>query len=844
MNFKTTLMLLVLLVIAGSVYWLFPADPAGRSAPPATADESSRLTPVFEPMPEEKDIRQVTFATAGRPEIVFERGPAPSGRPGQPDEWRIVSPVQAPAETWVVSGMVNSFARLQSHIRYGTNGSSAVSDADAGFDRPRATLRFTLADGKTLTLEIGRQREIPSGTYVRAGGAAVAHLIERDFSTELKRELKDFRAKTLTRFSANDARRLNIEVDGKRFALSKTDDGEWLLTEPIRARADARKVSELLTKLAAARAEEFIAEDALEAGASGMDAPSLRVTLETRSPVPPAQPATQPAEGPEPEPSYVTTVLSLDVGGFADLKQTNRYVRVATQPGLARVPTTALDALRVKLNDLVDPKITGLSRDRISRIELAGAVPSAAIERRDGAWHGAGDLAELDTEAVATLITAIEELRSVSIVDDPAAIGDAGFNPPRATVTVTSDAALAPLIIQVGATTASGVNAYLRIDGQPLTYVVDAREANKLAAGTLALRSRVIVDARPEQLTRIERRRGDTVHVLARHNAAWELVEPAGAALDSNAAQELANDLARLRAKRAVARGAGEGLGLDAPDAVISFTVLPAPTAAAAAAPSAAGTTIAAAPTDATDIPEGGPADGGGATDAGMGDLPGPGEASAPEAGAPDGANPAVAPAASAPVEYTLHVASRAGAWYAKLADGAYAYELDESVGRVLTGELLRRELFAIGTDSIRGVRVRSPAGVLEFAREGEEWKFAADPFVKLSQERVNVFVMEIARMRADTLIAWRGGTAPSDAPLRLTLLLDGAREVHLDVTADNSAGGTRIGFLPADGRLFTIRDADVENLERPLTYYLQQDGPPARREGVPPPPTFPMPPR
>ncbi|MBK8915292.1 MAG: DUF4340 domain-containing protein [Phycisphaerales bacterium] len=841
MNFKTTLMLLVLLVIAGGVYWLFPAAPSGSTAPPAAVDDGSRLSPVFDPMPEEKDVRQVAFAAAGRPEVVFERSAVQGARPGQPDEWRIVSPVQAPAETWVVSGMVNSFARLQSHIRYGADGASAVSDAEAGLDKPRATLRFTLADGSTRTLEIGRQREIPSGTYVRASGSTVAHLIERDFSTELKRELKDFRTKTLTRFSSNDARRLSIDVEGRRFALNKADDGEWLLTEPVRARADARKVSELLTKLAAARADEFVADDALEAGAAGMDSPSLRVTLELRSAAPATQPATQPVEGPEPEPTYVTTTIAMEVGAFADLKQTNRYVRVEGQPGLARVPNTSLDALRVKLNDLVDPRITGLSRDRMSRIELSANGETAAIDRRDGAWHGAGDLAELDAEAVAALVTAIEELRSVSIVDDPAAVANAGFDPPRAVVTVTSDAALAPTVIQIGATTASGVNAYLRIDGQPLTYVVDAREAARLAGGPLALRSRVIIDARPEQLTRIERRMGNAVHVLARHNSAWELVEPADAALDANAAQELANDLARLRARRVVARGAGQGLGLDAPDAVISFTVLPAPAAPSAAAPSTAAPAPTA-PADATDIPANGDGPGGESSHGGDA-VKSAGDAAVPHENAGTEAAGGPAAAAATPIEHTLHVANRGGAWYARTADGAYVYELDESVGRVLTGELLRREVFAVGIDSIRGVRVRSPGGVLEFVREGEEWKFAADPFVKLSQERVGTFVMETARMRADTIVAWRGGTAPADAPLRLTLLLDGGHEVHLDVTADDAGGPARFGFLPADGRLLTLRDADVVNMERPLSYFLQEDGPATRREGVPPPPTFPMPP-
>lgn len=791
MNFKTTFVLLALLLIVGAAVWMFP-----RSPEPASPDKedagAQQFTPVFDPLPAEADVRKIELAQPGKPTLIFERA-ADQGDKGQTAEWRIVSPVQAPAETWLASGLINTFGRLQSHLRFEPGRGPQVTAEEAGLTAPRATVTFTKADGKALTLQVGKQREIPNGTYVRAAGSNTIHLIERDFSTELKRELKDYRAKVLTKFSVNDARQIALDSGGRHYELTKTADGDWLLNEPVRARADLKKVNELLTKIAALRAVEFMPD--ADNAVYGLDKPASRIVISTETRK--AKPTTAPAgsEPPPPPPEFETTTgqVVLAVGNFSDLKQTNRVVQV-DGGGVAAVAKTALDPLEVKLADLVDMQVTGLAKDQISKLEIRHGDEAAVLERRNGAWSGTGDLATLEPDAVVTLAQTLQDLRAINLVEKPETLENSGLDNPRAVITATTQENLNTVTLRVGATTASGINAYVRVEGQPIVYVVDAKEAAKLVVPALSLRSRTIVDVKPEDITRIERTRGGASYVAAREGTSWKLQQPADATADLAAVQEIAADLARLRAKRVVAREQVAQYGLDKPDVTLRFTITPsAPPAASATQPS-------------------------GAT------QPASGDAAPPAAGAA-AAQPQQA-AGTGPVQRTLLVAWRDGAAFAKLDQEPFVYELDESVYKVLTGELLRREIFDFSADAVTRVRVTSDGPALELVKDAEGWKLGSDPYVKLAQDRVKAYVADLAKLRAEEYVQYRDATAPQPVAITVHVQLDNERQTELQIGGPQAESGARIGYLPEQKRSFKLRPLDVENLTRKLDYFLQPDKP------------------
>lgn len=781
MNFKTTFVLLALLLVAGAGMWfVWNNEPADRGRKSPETAETTKSTPVFDPQPEDKDIVKIEYAPAGKTPLTFERS-LKEGSKDQYDDWRITAPVTSPSETWTVNNLVTTFARAQSDVHYEGEKAAKLTAAETGFDQPRARITFTKTDGKQLVLEIGKKRDFPTGTFVRAAGAKTIHLVEQDFSDQLKRELKDFRSKTLTKVSPNDVNRLTLETGGARFDASRISDG-WVLNEPIKARGDSKKIAELISKISTLRAVDFLADSPAGAATYGFEQPFAKATLVAESHK--AKPSSAPAADSQPaapEIETITKTIEVTVGNFADLKQANRYVRIGDIPGVATVAATAVDGLSVKLPALVDSSVTGLSKDRISKLELNVGGQSATLERKDGKWVGVGDLAALDTDAVITLVTTLQDLRSISVVEDAETLKKTGLDTPRATITASMEGAVNPVALRVGANTGSGLNTYVALDSQPVVYVVDAKEAAKLIVPPLALRSRAIVDAKPEDVTKIDRAGGPITYSLAREGATWKLTQPADAQLDLGAAQELATDLSRLRAKRVVARDQDAEYGLDKPTVTVKFTL----------------------------------------------------QTSAPPAGSQpaEAAPPAPGPA----VERALRVAWKDKAAFARLESEPFIYELDESVYKVLTGELLKRDLFDLAPESVTGLRVESPTGTLDFVKEGADWKFGPDPFVKLAPDKMKTFVADVTKLRADEYSAYRDAAAPAETPITVTIKQQNGAATVLKIGPSTGENQPRIGYLPALQRSFKVRPIDVENLLRSLDYFLASDKPAPGQPGGPP---------
>src|SRR5688572_23072088 len=96
MNFRTTLVLLVALVIVGA--WLFFTAGSGDKPKVSKADEKKLLDI------ESADVTKVVVTPREGTRTVFEK----SG-----EEWRMTEPVNAPAEKWQVDGLVREVVELK-----------------------------------------------------------------------------------------------------------------------------------------------------------------------------------------------------------------------------------------------------------------------------------------------------------------------------------------------------------------------------------------------------------------------------------------------------------------------------------------------------------------------------------------------------------------------------------------------------------------------------------------------------------------------------------------------------------------------------------------------------------
>jgi len=775
MNFKTTGVLLALLVVVLAVWLVVPRaeQPQTQPAPPTTFEET---TAIFDPQPKTGDILRVVIERPNKPRIVFSRQPKPDD-PEQLDKWQALEPLAAPVLDYMVDGLISTFTALRSRARFEPGSAGAPGDADAGLAPPVATVTLSDKNQKEYRIEIGQKAPVSADTYVRVAGTI--HIASRDLWPQVKKEFHEYRDKRLCAVTPADAVRVELTAEGQRYRFSRGSDGAWVIDEPVKAYAETDQVMALLRKISGLRAQDFVEEASGGSESYGVDQPYLTasVTTETKRKLPPAADAseTQPAE---PQYETVTTTHGVVIGGFADMKQERRYAKPADQDWLATVNQKDVQDLVPDLLKLRDPRITRIKAADIVALELTAEGQTVRLTKADGVWQGSGDLAELELPAVTDVLQALEDLSALEYLVEPGDLTTYGLADPRAVVSVTVAGAVEPVSLRVGDLTKSGRNAYVLREGQQTVFVVSAAQANRLVVSPLSLRSRQILSSSPDQICRLDVRRDERRYVLERVDQKWQFVEPPGLPVEPAAIRTLVNDLARLRARRAVGKSVGgqddARFGLDQPLVVVEFDLA---------------------------------------------------EPTSPPATQPEGE---AMGAASEPTRHVLRVGRQKTVAYARLDDDPFVYELDQTIYEVLTGELINRKLFDFEAGEVTGLVIVAPGGTLEFVKEKDEWKYVPDPYAPLAQSKLKELADAIAGLRVEMYLAYRDGdfaeTGLFSAPVTVSIRLTGGRMANLKISQEVQGQLPRLAGWVEEKRIFRLRQADCQRLLRGLDYYLKSE--------------------
>ncbi|MBI5865493.1 MAG: DUF4340 domain-containing protein [Planctomycetes bacterium] len=779
-----TTIILALLAVAGGVAILL--SPAKKADETENKPEQpAKAAALLDPKPDKDSIVRVAFERSGKPRLAFERSGAKDDS-GQFEPWRMTEPAAGATDSPVVDGLVHTLIELTSKRSFKAGGDGGVSVKDAGLDAPTATLMIADKTGKETKLEIGRRVPMSNNYYVRIAGSDTIHETDRDFSYDMKRDVGDYRGKSPLRVARNNAVQVHIDYDGAAYEIARNGE-DWVLSSPAKAYASAEKVKSIVNALANVRIDKFVDDAPTSLAAFGLDRPYLRVAVRTEEKK--LKPASQPAGSTQPvEPQFETTAKTHEIliGGVSDATNGFRFMKLPDQPWVATIPSSAVEQLLPK--DIREMRLTRASAAAITQLAISTGDSSANLTKKNGVWTGEGDLAEIDGDAVQTLCDTIAGLKAVDFVDDPSKLEKAGLDKPRATITATITGQVEPLVVRIGNET--------EIGDQAGAAFVPAGLAAKLIVPPISLRSRNIFSAPVSQISRIEQHRGEIVTIVERAGDQWKLVQPDGAAADASGMGDITRDLSSLRAKRVVSKGGFETRGFDKPSATVTFTI-----------------------------------------DANASSQP---AESQPAASAPA--------APQTPATHTITLSRFGVGFFARLDENPYLFELDETVYRSLTGELIRRKLFDFDAKAVQRMRIESNNGMVEFVLgDDNKWTYTPDPSVKPSQSKIVGLAGLVSNMAVEQYLMYRGAdvaAAEKGAQISIEVALKNGETATIKVQPLQRGEAPRMASWMEKGCTFVLRSSDAEALIRGLDYYIQEEAPqpPPEDQGPPPglPPGFP----
>jgi len=561
MKYKSTLLLLVAVVIAGLTAYSLSKKPTSAEA----ARQRRRLLPDFQA----GEVRRLAIqGPDGR--IVCRREGA--------DEWRILEPVNVRADRWRIEGILDQLETAEKVSSTFPRSGRDLDMAQYGLDEPARTVTVSLDESgaPAWTLKIGKPAGAAESVFVALDGQEGVFAVNKDVTDRAAVTVMDLRSRALApRISAFDLETVALSATGTderppvELECAKAAK-RWELTRPVRDLADRGEIEALANRLYDHHIadDDFIVDDPTKAAEYGLDEPALTVTLSGKGK------------------SHTVTFARRQEGDGAAF-----YALTRGEPTIVKVPESLFEGLRKGPDDLRERTLADFRVDDVEEAAVAGPTGELLLTRRDGAWQMDGEPpTPADADAVDGLLKELEglEVRDFA-ADEPADLAPYGLTEGEAVSVTLRDADGDELAsLSLGRADEQGDAVYARRAAYPAVLAVPKGDYHgQVRRGRVAFLDRRVLDEPRAEARQIVLERGREHFECAwrREQAAWELTEPATGAADRYAVQALLGDLAPLRALAFAAEQADDlsAYGLAEPAIVLQVTYQAEPVAGAGA---------------------------------------------------------------------------------------------------------------------------------------------------------------------------------------------------------------------------------------------------------------------
>lgn len=449
-RFRGTLLAAVVFLVALGAWWaLKPAPPT-----PGAAAPTAEGIPLFQF--EKADLVRVEVKRPDRTIVLVERG----------DGWWIEG-----EEVRASTSMVNrNKHQLHDLVSRATVVAGAEAPALYGLGESAIEVTLTLRDGSVRRFRAGDPN--PSGVsfYVQPVPGDVVYTVKKSAVDYYSLSLDEFRERRFAAFDSKDVDALEAALPGgAALAFQRTGERDWEMVAPESFAAADGEVRALMGRVAALKAQAFVADAPADLAAYGLAAPRATITLRFSARPP-------------------LTLLVGDRTGETDGEHRLAYMKRADEPSVYAARDGLLD------DYLREPAAFRLKRFvRMDAARVARMVSTLDADGRDDVldgtvtvrmaadawlWEDGVPVAGSTPKRVAQRAAGLEAERFVA---DAGEDRRHGFDRPRVRLQLTDlDGATRTLIVGGAAPPATDREGrtleryYARVAEAPEVYVVDA----------------------------------------------------------------------------------------------------------------------------------------------------------------------------------------------------------------------------------------------------------------------------------------------------------------------------------------------------------------------------------
>ena len=728
MNVKTTLILLVLLVMAVGYMVVFHSGWFVKEKPAGTAAIEDKTL-----LPKLGTVQKIVLEGKETPKVVLVR---------QEGKWRLTEPAEAPASEFPVDRIVSALTSARYERKYPAKDPDRPNDDLTYLSAPERTVSLTDDKNQTYVVKLGRNVPLAGEVYVQVGGDEAIYVASASVREALNKTASDFRNTSVVDFQTAKATRLEVR-GGQNYQLIKLPDG-WAIDKPYSARANSANVDKLLSSLSGLRADKFIADKPgkEELAELGLADPRLVVSVDVAS-EPPSTLPTATASSPTTRPVKTTTIR------FGKIVKDVVYAKLADQPSVFQVAKTKLDELQPKLETLREPKILDMAGKDVTAIEIKLAVDqSAKLQKADGVCKMVEPFpATCDSEAVEKLLTTLREMKALNWVE-PLGLEGLGLEPPAGTIALQIRGSDKLLTVQVGKTTGeSGQTGYVREALSKSVAVVGSGDFATLNRSAPAYWNRVLVNLpAAATLCRIELDRPDgKVGLTADEKGVYWLTQPLAAKADAENAANLANALRSIQADKIIALGNALPPRFAQLKPIRVNAAYRMPAEAPASSPASSPTSMSATNPSTSSQP---------ASAASTRSATAASTQSGTAASTRSPTAPATRPA-EIPYPSALLVAKekdKAYVWF----EGAKPIAVGETDGAFydkFAAELHERDVMKFEPEKAASLSMELNKNKMEFSKSGQGWQYRTDRFVQVDDAKMQQYLGDLAKIKAKQFV-------------------------------------------------------------------------------------------